>query len=133
MTYFEWSDKYDLHVDSMNNEHKILISLMNRLHRQNGEGASRAELATTLDELADFTVKHFSDEERYMESIEYPGLHTHKIIHKDLVSTLLDHKAAFDSGGELTSEFFQFLKLWLSAHIRGIDMKYARHANGVSA
>jgi len=95
------------------------------------ERAPRADIGPTLVEPAEFSVKHFSDEARFMESIDHPGLHTHRLVHEGLVSSLLGHKAAFDSGGDLTEEFFQFLEPWLSGHMRGVDMKYTRHANSV--
>ncbi|HPG24436.1 MAG: hemerythrin family protein [Spirochaetaceae bacterium] len=124
MTVLAWSDAFDVGVDKMNEEHQRLIDLMNRLHDLYEGDASRSEQKKTFDELAKYTVKHFADEEAYMESIEWPGLVTHRHIHAKLLDDLGTHKAAFDKGGELSSKLFSFLKIWLKAHIQGIDRKY---------
>ena len=62
-----------------------------------------------------------------MESIGFPGLREHKYIHKSLLDQVTDHKLKFEASGVLSNEFFAFLKVWLKAHICGIDMKYGQH------
>ena len=39
----------------------------------------------------------------------------------------MDHKLRFEASGVLSNDFFAFLKVWLKAHICGIDMKYGQH------
>lgn len=63
-----------------------------------------------------------------MASIDYPLLDTHKRIHANLLEEFGAHKTNFEKTGELTTKFFSFLKLWLTAHIQGIDKKYGLHA-----
>ncbi|MEC9250163.1 MAG: hemerythrin family protein, partial [Pseudomonadota bacterium] len=92
------------------------------------------DIITLLERLGQVTIDHFRDEEAYMEKTGYPGITSHKLIHKDL----LDKFTAFASeikanGGEVPEKFLTFLKLWLSAHIRGIDMKYGPKAGSVAA
>ena len=43
-----------------------------------------------LEKLRDYTVKHFADEEQYMESINYKKLFTQKIQHQEFI-----HKQAW--------------------------------------
>ncbi len=38
-----------------------------------------------LEKLRDYTVKHFADEEQYMESINYKKLFTQKIQHQEFI------------------------------------------------
>lgn len=134
MAYFEWTDKLDLGVDDMNNEHKELIRIMNKLYDRNSQGASKMELQNIISELAAYTVKHFSDEEKYMESIEFPDLKQHKLVHKNLLEKLGSFKENFDANEEkVGDDFFNFLKLWLAAHIQGIDMKYGKFSQSIAA
>jgi hemerythrin-like metal-binding protein len=114
-------------VAAMNEQHQILIEIMNRLHDQFESGASRVEPSKSLDELANFTVKHFRQEEAYMASI-YPTLDSRKLIHANLLEEFGVHRAAFEKNGEVTSGFSAFLKLWLEAHIMGIDKKYGTYS-----
>ena len=116
MSFIDWSSKFDIQVDAMNKEHKHLMDIMNRLHVKFEAKASKD----------DYTVKHFGDEERYLDSIQYPEAEKHKLIHKDLLAKFGTHKSNFDKSGVLEATFFDFLKMWLSAHIQGIDMKYGQ-------
>ena len=134
MSYFEWNSNLDLGVDSMNDEHKHLIDLMNKLHALNESKSPHATLLRAVDDLAGYTVKHFADEEAFMASVNFPGLATHKLIHQQLLQQLSEQRDAFaQAGGTVPDAFFKFLKHWLSAHIKGIDMKYGRHANANAA
>ncbi|SMF25543.1 bacteriohemerythrin [Pseudobacteriovorax antillogorgiicola] len=124
-SFFSWNDSYDLGIDAMNSEHKTLIAMMNRLYEKHEQGAEFDSLKQSVEDLANYTIKHFSDEETYMESINYPELKVHKLIHADLLKKLAKHKEDFLASQTLSPMFFNFLKMWLSAHIQGIDMKYS--------
>ena len=133
MSFFEWSNKFDIHVDAMNKEHQHLIVIMNRLHAKYEAKGSKADIGPILKELGDYTVKHFADEERYLESIKFPDIEKHKLIHKDLLAKFGTHVANFEKDGALNNAFFDFLKMWLSAHIQGIDMKYGEFSKKKTA
>ncbi|MGD8570382.1 MAG: bacteriohemerythrin, partial [Gammaproteobacteria bacterium] len=123
--YFKWDAELDINVDTMNEQHKILIDIMNDLYDLNANGASKMELASMLDKLESYTRFHFNDEERFMERSGYNDIDRHKIIHNNLLMELHKHITHFNqSHGGLTDEFFYFLRYWLSTHIRHIDRKY---------
>lgn len=126
--YFQWQDDLELDVPNMDQEHQVLIKLMNELYRLHDQKSPREQVNKAIHDLAEFTVKHFSDEEKYMESINYEGIETHKLIHKKLLGRVDEFVTAHDGGEELGDDFFIFLKTWLNSHIRGIDMKYAGKA-----
>ncbi len=125
MSLLQWSNRLDVHVEAMNQEHAHLIDLMNTVYDAN-TGADRAGIISALDTLVRFVVKHFQNEEAYMESIGFSGLKTHRYIHKDLlerVGKFVDEFKRSESD-RLSREFFEFLKFWLVSHIQGIDTKY---------
>lgn len=125
--YFEWDKfKYNINVSAMDHEHEILIGYMNALHRLHLSGATRAVLSSALQELVAYTRKHFADEEDYMSRIGYPQLRSHAQIHEQMLERIDTFVADFKHTGRLTEDFFAFLKMWLKAHIGGIDVKYAR-------
>jgi hemerythrin len=125
---FTWDpQKFSVHVDDMDREHQKIIVLMNRLHELYKQGAPATEQGKALTALAEYTVKHFADEEAYMGRIGYPGLLVHKGVHKHLLERVGQFVAAFKASGKLGDDLFAFLKMWLSAHICGVDMKYAHH------
>lgn len=127
-SFFEWdAAKYGLKVPRMDEEHQGIIASMNKLHVQRESNATVPELAREVDHLVSLTVRHFADEEAYMAKIGFPELAKHKLIHKSLLEKVMQHKNEFEASGKLTDEFFAFLKMWLKAHICGIDIKYAQY------
>lgn len=126
MTYFAWDTSLDVNVQTMNDQHKKLIDLMNELYEKNEAGRDKQELVESANALIAYTRQHFADEEQYMESIDYSGLESHKKLHENLLHELESRVEEFSQGHEtvLGEEFSTFLKTWLSTHIRGIDTKY---------
>ncbi|MEY4616662.1 MAG: hypothetical protein RJB66_1622 [Pseudomonadota bacterium] len=133
---FTWDSKrYELKVTEMDNEHKKLIEIMNDLYDKNKKNAPKPDLLTSINELCDFVVLHFQHEETHLEKIRFPGLANHKGIHQRLLSQLRQHKADFESSesNRINEKFFEFLSLWLAAHIQHIDMQYSPSRYGQSA
>lgn len=124
MAILEWSDELNVGVNSMNDQHKVLLDLMNTLHDKFKAQAEFEELKVTLDLLKDKTIKHFKDEEAFMESFAYEKLKSHKAIHKQLLENFGKHYQSFLDEKALNDDFFNFLQLWLRAHIKGIDKQY---------
>lgn len=131
MSFFRWGNRYDIGVPHMNDEHKVIIALMNRLWEQNAQRTSKSELQATLDKLVAFTDHHFEQEETYMESINYPGIGPHKNIHTQIMTRLFAFQQRYrkQRHAHLPGEFFDFLKTWLSAHIQHLDRQYANTAS----
>lgn len=126
MAFFEWDSALDVGVAEMNEQHKMLIGLMEALYQKNLASHPKAELIAAIDDLVNYVVKHFHDEEHYMASIQFPTLETHKQIHQHLMDDLSKLIEQFKQSNveQLSNEFVMFLKFWLSTHIRGIDTKY---------
>ncbi|WP_413586641.1 bacteriohemerythrin [Bdellovibrio sp. HCB274] len=133
-SFFKWDqERLTTHVEAMDNEHKKLIDIMNRLFERNEAKAGKSELQSIVRELASWTVTHFEHEEKFFDTLPYSQASVHKKIHADLITRLKGHAAEFDKTGVLTPAFFQFLKTWLTAHIMGIDTKYGLIASQKSA
>jgi hemerythrin-like metal-binding protein len=65
-----------------------------------------------------------------MEKYKYGGIANHKIIHKELVSKVLDIQERLKMGtSSLSIEVMKFLKDWLINHIGEQDKKYGMHIN----
>jgi hemerythrin-like metal-binding protein len=132
MVWYEWNNSLDVHVKEMNDEHKGLIDLMNRLHDETEQGKPKDVLKDTFRELVLHTRQHFQDEEQYMYSINYPGLPTHRLIHARLLTQLVAYFEEFQRGeGRVEAQVFDFFKNWLTTHIKGIDVQYGEHGMSV--
>ena len=131
MSYLEWSADLDVQVEEMNDEHRTLIGLMNKFHELSQQESNRLQANRALEELGSFTVEHFTHEEKVMAAMKFPDLERHAAIHKKLLSELDKHVAAYRESGN-SEELLMFLKVWLKAHIKGIDTKYGRHAQSAA-
>lgn len=129
--FYVWKEEeLGLGVQNMDKEHQILISKMNALYAANESKSSPLHLKNLIDDLAQYTIKHFADEEAYMDQINYPEAETHKVIHKQLLAQFNNYVEQFKTNQTVSKEFFNFLKVWLTSHIRGIDMKYSAFSKG---
>lgn len=132
MASFIWDQTLALKVDSMDEEHKSLIGLMNSLEEKWIAKSSFEELNDCMKRLITFTIKHFSDEEAYMKSVGFPEFPQHKALHSQMLSQLGAFATQFEASKILDDKFFHFLQMWLKGHIRGVDKKYSIHRNDKS-
>ena len=124
--YVEWKDDYSVGIDSIDQQHKRLVNLINQLQTAVGHSTGEEFEREALDELVDYTKTHFKYEEGLMEQNDYPDFEPHKAQHKKMIGEVeqvlaeyeTDHDAAM---GHATA----FLKSWLINHINGTDKEYS--------
>jgi len=135
MPFLEWSEELDVKVNDMNDQHAELIRLMNAVHDANECQAGKVSIQFSLDQLVQYVVRHFAEEEAYMASIGFPKLDNHKRIHKQLLERVSGYKEDFETSDAavLPEDFFRFLRYWLVAHIKGIDIQYGQHSSESAA
>lgn len=121
----EWSSDYSVGDFDLDQQHQKLFKLVNRFNEAMQLGQGHALLDRVLTELVDYTVKHFSAEEKAMEQAGYPELEQHKETHRKLVQKVSEMVQRFQSGEtRLTVEIMNFLEQWLKQHILGVDKQY---------
>ena len=135
MPEFIWNAELEVGVEAMDQEHKILIGLMNDFYHKSAAGEEHQVLLHCAEMLWDYVVKHFADEEQYMESFQFPGLDTHKRLHANLLEELKIFLEALkkEHAPEAVASFSIFLSFWLATHIRGIDFKYGDYVKNLAA
>ncbi|MXP78142.1 response regulator [Lachnospiraceae bacterium WCA-9-b2] len=79
-----WKDEYNIGVDIIDQEHKRLFKIINKLFRFSDE-KSKSQWACQegIKFFKDHAVKHFAEEENYMASINYERLKVHRHIHSE--------------------------------------------------
>lgn len=131
MPIMTWDNTLDVGVPEMNEDHQEILDAMNAVYDAHTAGKSGDAMNVLVEKLGKVCVQHFTDEEAFMKRCNFPGLATHKIMHAHLLEKFGSHAQAIKAAGGKTNEaFFQFLRFWLSSHIRGVDTKYGAHANG---
>jgi methyl-accepting chemotaxis protein/hemerythrin len=125
-----WTDELSVGVRLIDEQHKVLLGLINELNAAMRARKSDAVMADIVARLKEYTVKHFGQEEEFFDRYGYPDTRQHKEIHAKLVQQVLDFEAALKSGkAKVTMDFMRFLKDWLVGHIMGTDKKYGPFLN----
>ena len=137
---FEWSSDYVIGVETMDDQHKVLIEKINDLVvslvcldyddailREKDLPSESFDIAIfKYDDLSKYIWEHFQEEEAFMESIDYAGIKAHKSIHRELLTTIGKYRISLEDGTVVRDELFGFLEHWLKNHIMGTDSDYAQ-------
>ena len=124
--FVEWNDDLSVGIESIDNDHKKLLSLINNLQTAvlypTGESFERQ----ALDEVIEYTRYHFQREEKMMLENGYPDYEAHKQQHEDMIARIGGFLEAYEKDREATvDELVAFLKDWLIKHIAGTDQQYS--------
>lgn len=123
--FFEWSDELVLDRGPVDAQHEKLVHLISDLESAVSLGKTRECLGPIFDELVEYTMVHFEDEERFMNNAGYPALEGHIGEHHRFGRTALDQQKAFAEGSETVgAELTKFLRDWLVGHILGHDRRF---------
>lgn len=125
---FAFTDKYKTGITLVDDEHKRLFEIIKETHDVIGAELLHDKydaIVHILEELKDYTVMHFQDEERYMESIGYEGIELQKLAHTAFVDRLneINLDEVDDNQKEYLEELIDFLLEWLTNHILKMDKK----------
>lgn len=119
---FEWRDEYNIGVDIIDKEHRLLFNIINKMFRKNSQWACQEGIKFFKTHV----VKHFEDEEAYMISIHYEGLAQHQRIHKSFrkytLPTLIKELEQTDYAPDAIEHFMGICAGWLIGHTMTEDM-----------
>ena len=129
MTKFvEWTGELSVGIEEIDEQHKVLIGLINQMHEAIQERHASDVVRDILDNLASYTKTHFVVEESLMRILNYPGYEDHKAVHEELLQHVIELKQKVDSGKTAIGfELMHFLKTWLTKHIMESDKAYSSH------
>ena len=120
-TQFEWREEYSIGVDSIDQEHKRLFRIINKLFDfKEEEKDNQWTCQEGIKYFKGHAVKHFADEEAYMASIGYEGLEQHRRIHQDFRKNILpaleQELERTDYSQESMEHFLGICAGWLVGH-----------------
>ena len=125
---YEMKPEYYIGIDMIDEEHKQLFQYADEayelLHNDMIPDKFDA-IHDVLMNLRNYTVKHFSDEEEYMESIHYKKLFTQKIQHQEFINKLDEfmenHNEEVVDQNKQIEDILEYLTSWLINHILYVD------------
>ena len=133
MPLMEWSERLSVRIPAIDNQHKRLIALINRLHDAVFEGYEVHMMVPLVQDLLDYARTHFRAEERIFEQYSYPEAEKHKAAHEEFVRQVREiRRGAAARERDVALKAMRFLKEWLAHHLMGTDRHYAAyvHARG---
>lgn len=122
----EWNDNLSVGIQEIDDQHQVLVDLLNNLHRAIHQHQGKAAAEAILKDLVDYTKIHFAVEESLMRILGYPGYTDHKRQHDILISEVKELQEKLASGkASVTFELLHFLRNWLTRHIMEDDQHYS--------
>ena len=127
----EWSPRFDIGIPVIDDQHKRLVGLCNRLHRglmQNGAETTWSDsLAHAIRECYDYVLLHFKTEETLMRAAGYPDYPDHKREHDMFRKKVLSLANEFETSTIGTAyKFVRFLYDWVFTHIAHEDKLFVK-------
>ena len=135
----EWKAEFSVGVSEIDAQHKRLFAIINQMDdiAKSKKGKLLLyyrDLVKLLDELGDYAVTHFYDEEMAMEECGCPDFEAHKMKHEVFSDEMANIKENLVSDpkfkeneeklAEVVDKLNKFLGTWLTKHILIEDMKY---------
>lgn len=105
----DWRSEWSSGNRIIDDEHRVLLELSNSLLDLSLSENSGAELMPGMESLLEHVASHFSDEERILSELGYPGVVTHAHLHRDLVQKSIELAARVNAGACSAAELFDFL------------------------
>ncbi len=126
MAFITWNRDLSVKIDSIDDQHKKLIELINDFYENIKNRSNNESISKLLRGMNQYTVEHFDIEEELMKKYGYPDLTVHKKEHDKFVTKVTELEEKFNSGKVIVSfEITSFLKDWWKNHIQVVDQKYS--------
>lgn len=126
----EWNNGMSVGIDSIDTDHKQLISIISELSEAIYERRTDTVISDIFERLEEYVDIHFTREELLMAQCNYPGLEEHIKQHRAFIKRIptLKKRLLSSDSLEISEEVNLFLFNWLINHILTEDMEYAEPA-----
>lgn len=126
----KWTPDLSVGVDFIDEQHKTWFEKADQLFSAGQRGEAKEYVLQMFDFLDEYTKTHFSDEEKYMKSINYPGLEEQKKAHAHFVEELVRLRREYtESNGSIVTlvKINKMIVDWLIRHISSMDKKIGEY------
>jgi len=134
MSAIAWSGRYSVGVAAIDDQHRQLFEIMNKLDEAIEKNRGERVLTQVLREMVGYTQEHFAFEEKLLAEAGFPGLEAHQARHRRLIQEVerFDYELNVE-GRRISREVRDFLQHWLVNHIAEEDQAYAQTLTGAHA
>jgi hemerythrin len=125
MDIINWKDEFSVGVEEMDNQHKKLFTMVNRLIEEQKQLTDPKTIAELLTEMTDYAQEHFRAEEYLMAEYGFNRKVEQEKQHQAFIDKTISFYSASDIGPNILSNaLLDFLSEWLVDHILKEDMMY---------
>jgi hemerythrin len=123
-----WKSEYNISNFKIDKEHQKLFTIAREamnVSKLKDDEEVKTKLKGIITKLFDYVGTHFSNEQKYMEEIDYPELGNHKILHKnmlDMLTTLISELNKLELA-DIEKLLFNFIEEYFIRHIVLEDKK----------
>ncbi|WP_440877572.1 bacteriohemerythrin [Thalassotalea sp. PLHSN55] len=123
MPLITWNQKrYGIGVESIDQQHQQLVNYINILAEAINAQQSNEIIEPLFQQLYDYTLHHFKEEEQYFYRLSKNDRLLHKLQHKHFIEELTRIKQL--SRQLISNDLLFFLTDWFINHILGEDQKF---------
>jgi hemerythrin-like metal-binding protein len=124
----KWSDAYCVRVADLDDEHKALFGLVEKLGAAVAAKADRASLRECVADLRTLVNRHFRHEERLMHTTGYSLEAWHTRQHDAARRRAAAAAPGLNAGDpQAITALLQFMTGWMDGHIRIADRMFAAY------
>ena len=130
---FVWKKEFELGIPSIDEQHKSLLEIGNRIHgllKEHEDGDDNFEdIFTVIEELKNYTIYHFDTEEEMFVKYNYPDYDGHKKEHDEFIHYVesVDLGAVNENQKSFLNELLGKIVQWVFKHILSTDYLYKNH------
>jgi hemerythrin len=124
MPQIVWHDSYSVGVNILDEHHRHLAWLINRLSDCTGGSEHSERVVDVISELVQYAMYHFEHEEKLMETHGFPRLEKHRGEHTQFCEVISETSFGATLGIIEISQLVEYLIRWWKNHILYEDMQF---------
>lgn len=125
----QWKDSYSVNVRRIDAQHKRLLNTINDMKEWAEDDIPLKIIEHFIKLLSEYTVYHFTTEEKLMHDLSYPRLSEQKAEHKCFVEKIKLFREELSKKDDLDKEMLTFLINWFIDHIQKKDRHLGKFLN----
>ena len=125
-----WEESYELGIELIDNQHKQLVDLINKLYQAclAGNATVASSFKDAMGHMVEYVRFHFGAEQDLMNRANYPNFGEHKKQHEVLIKDILEAAKAYSEGKKFVPHtFVRTLRDWVLGHIAVSDKAYSKY------
>lgn len=129
MAYLEWNSSLVTGVEEIDDDHKVLVGILNEFHDAIVEHRSRSVISGILLRLIDIFTGHFAREERLYTGTGYPQQYQHTKEHEEMMLWAAGYRQRLAEGAppDVFLESLDSFKVWCADHMREADQDFVHY------